>query len=148
MFSLTNEHISNLIPIQEFQIFGPHLMACGILVPPPEIKPHSLALSPNHWDASKFLKRRFFFFFKENYKTERPLRKTRTDPGSSQMLAFFSFPRILSAKEILMGAPLGLQMVTRGTGRKFFQPEMKVGEGASLRAVPSEEKRFLHREWP
>lgn len=63
------------------------------------------------------------------------------------MLAFFSFPRVLSAKEILMGAPLGLQMATRRTGRRFLQPEMKVGGGASPRAVPSE-KRFLHREWP
>ena len=63
------------------------------------------------------------------------------------MLAFFSFPRVLSAKEILIEALLGLQRATRGTGRRFLQPEMKAGGGASPRAVPSE-KRFRHRDWP
>ena len=46
-----------------------------------------------------------------------------------------------------MGAPFGLERATRGAGRKFFQPEVKVGGGASPRAVPSDKKRFLHREW-
>lgn len=52
-------------PSKNYKSFWPRLMACGILVPPPEIKPHTLALSPNHWTASKFPKRGFFFFLRK-----------------------------------------------------------------------------------
>ena len=92
MFSLTNEHISNLFPIQEFQIFGPHLMACGILVPPPEIKPHTLALSPNHWDASEFLKRRFFFFLKKITKQRDHCGKQEQTQEAAKCWLSFPFP--------------------------------------------------------
>ena len=37
--------------------FWPHLAACGILVPQPEIEPRTLAVkvpSPNHWTAREF----------------------------------------------------------------------------------------------
>ena len=40
-----------------FFFFWPRCAACGILVPPPEIKPGSPALeawSPNHWTAREF----------------------------------------------------------------------------------------------
>ena len=44
--------------------FRPHCMACGILVPQPEIDPGSSAvkvLSPNHWTAREFPEGNYFY---------------------------------------------------------------------------------------
>lgn len=79
-------------PSKNYKSFWPRLMACGILVPPPEIKPHTLALSPNHWTASKFPKRGFFFFFKKITKQRDHCGKPEQTQGAAKYWLSFPFP--------------------------------------------------------